>query len=61
MEDFIEEMIKMYSLDVTRLDGPMKPALDAVFKRGEPLKGCFLGTRVGDPGSEYQGGCRGVP
>jgi len=55
VEDFIEEMIKMYSLDVTRLDGPMKPALDAVFKRGEPLKGCFLGTRVGDPGSEYQG------
>jgi len=52
---FIDQMEKMYRLEMQRLDGPMKSALETVFKTDEPLKGCFLGTRNGDPGASKLG------
>ena len=55
VDDFIDQMEKMYGLDMQRLDGPMKPALETVFSKDQPLMGCFLGTRNGDPGANKQG------
>ena len=52
----MDRTAKAYDLDMTKLDGPMKVALKRLLEDRPPLKACVLGTRNGDPGSQYQGG-----
>ena len=56
IEDFVDRTAKAYDLDMTKLEGPMKGALRKLLDDKPSLKACVLGTRNGDPGSEYQGG-----
>ena len=55
IEDFVDRTAKAYDLDMTKLEGPMKGALRKLLDDKPSLKACVLGTRNGDPGSEYQG------
>ena len=56
IEAFVDETAKAYDLDMTKLDGPMKGALRRLLEDNPSLKACVLGTRDGDPGSQYQVG-----
>ena len=56
VEEFILATEERYDrMASSNLDGPMKPALTQLLSDRPAVKAAFLGTRMGDPGSQSQG------
>jgi len=53
VDEFIEKSVEGYGLDNTTLEGPIKTALAVMIKKSPGTKAFVLGTRDGDPGSQY--------
>jgi FAD synthetase len=53
IEDFVDKASKAYDLDLVTFDGPMKVALAKLLTEKPNIKATVLGTRTGDPGSQY--------
>ena len=55
VEEFIEEAKINYNIRLSKIEGPMKPALAKFLQSRPTIKAMILGTRKGDPGSDSQG------
>jgi len=54
VELFLKESVMKYKLENVTISMPMKQALAEHLSQDSLIKGTVLGTRIGDPGSEYQ-------
>jgi FAD synthetase len=53
-ELFLKESVMKYKLENVTISMPMKQALAEHLSQDSLIKGTVLGTRIGDPGSQYQ-------
>lgn len=49
VEQFVQDTVKRYNLDLLELQGPMKEGLTKLLKEKPHLKAVFMGSRRGDP------------
>ncbi|KAL1918871.1 uncharacterized protein VTP21DRAFT_2893 [Calcarisporiella thermophila] len=53
VESFVKETVQRYGLDLVRIPGPMKPALQRYFEARPGIKAVLVGTRRNDPHGKH--------